>query len=86
MADVVVFVGGIGYAEGNGNDVRYGGDARVAGMSPTADNIPWVVLVDIGVSRFALNTAIINAAVSAVQAAGFIVGPSDKTILMAAAV
>ena len=86
MADLIAFVVFVDKANSPPpGQYRIAGIAEVEGGSPET-HVEWEAFVSFSAAVVPINTACINAAVAAANAAGFTVGPSDNKRLFASAV
>ena len=86
MADLIVFVVHVDRSSSPPpGQYRIAGVAEVDG-SPPDTSVTWETFVPFTAAVLPINTACINAAVAAAQAAGFTVNPSDNKRLFASAV
>jgi hypothetical protein len=86
MADLIAFVLFVDrFSSPPPGQYRIAGVAEVDGAPPNTD-IGWETFVPFSAAVLPINTACINAAVAAANAAGFTVGPSDNKRLFASAV
>jgi len=86
MSDIVIHIQSIGAYDNVSTNVFYTGIARCTGMTSDNASINWNVQVAPGALAATVNTAIRDAAITAVGDAGYTVGALDKKTLIGAAV
>ena len=85
MAGIIVYVTGMGGA-GEAPGTQFTGVFRVEGMTGITSEVPFSTPVfSEGTFANVINDSIMDAAVTAAQALGFTIGPSDKKTLIGGA-